>query len=97
MARRWGLPSANSSAKQPVMDTAIRKNPNSKKGIARTLYNPRVSGTDTDNSFTNRLEVLKNISLLKVILQGLVQQTLLKETALYTMRHIMVTLRLVEP
>ena len=37
------------------MDTAIRKNPNSKRGITCTLYNPRVS--DTDNSFTNRLEV----------------------------------------
>ena len=59
MARRWGVPSANSSAKQPIMGTAIRKNPNSKKGITCTLYNPRVSGTDTDNNFTNRLEVLK--------------------------------------
>ena len=59
MARRWGLPSTNSSAKQPIIYTAIRKNPNSKKGITCTLYNPRVSGTDTDNSFKNRLEVLK--------------------------------------
>ena len=41
------------------MGTAIRKNPNSKKGITFTLYIPRVSGTDTDNSFTNRLKVLK--------------------------------------
>ena len=59
MVRGWGVPSGNSSAKQPIMDTAIRKNPNSKKGITCTLYNTRVSGTDTDNSFTNRLEVLK--------------------------------------
>ena len=43
MAQRWRLPSANSPAKQPVMDTAIRKNPNSKKGIKCALYNPRVS------------------------------------------------------
>ena len=28
-----------------------KKNPNSKKGITCTLYNPQVSGTDTDNSF----------------------------------------------
>ena len=25
MARRWGTPSANSSTKQPIMDTTIRK------------------------------------------------------------------------
>ena len=30
MARRWGLPSANSSAKQPIMDIDIRKNSDSK-------------------------------------------------------------------
>ena len=50
MARRWGLPSTNSSPKQPIMDTAIRKNPNSKKDIACTQFNPRVSGNDTDHS-----------------------------------------------
>ena len=42
MGRRLGVPSANSSAKQAIMDTAIRKNHNSKKGIRCTLYNPRV-------------------------------------------------------
>ena len=40
------------------MDTAITKNPNSKKGTTCTLDNPRVSETDADNSFTNRLEDL---------------------------------------
>ena len=30
MARRWGLPSANSTVNEPVMDTTKRKNPNSK-------------------------------------------------------------------
>ena len=40
MTRWWGVPSANSTAKQPIMDTTIRKNPNSKKGITCTLYNP---------------------------------------------------------
>ena len=72
MARRSGVPSANSFAKQPIMDTAIRKNPNSKKGITCTLYNPRVSGTDTDNSFTNRLEVLKQHFTSKSNLTGIV-------------------------
>ena len=33
MAQRWGVPSPNSTAKQPIMNTTIRKNPNSKKGI----------------------------------------------------------------
>ena len=37
IARRWGLLSANPFAKQPIMDTAIRKNSNSKKGITCTL------------------------------------------------------------
>ena len=32
MAQRWSVPSANLSAK-PIMNTAIRKNPGSKKGI----------------------------------------------------------------
>ena len=41
------------------METIVRKNHNSKKSITCTLYNPQVSGTDTDNNFTNRLEVLK--------------------------------------
>ena len=59
MARRWDVPSANSSAKQQTMDTTVRKNPNPKKSFTFTLHNPRVSGTDTDNSFTNRLEVWK--------------------------------------
>ena len=59
MARKWGVPSATSSAKQPIKDTTILKYRNSKKGITCTLYNPRVSGTDTENSFTNCLEVLK--------------------------------------
>ena len=72
MVRKWVLPSANSSAKQPVMDTTIRKNPNSKKGITCTLYNPRVSETDTDNSFTNRLEVLKQHFSSKSTLTGIV-------------------------
>ena len=67
-----GVPSVNSSAKQPIMDTAIRKNPNSKKGITCTLYNPRVSGTDTDNSLTNRLEVLKQHFTSKSNLTGIV-------------------------
>ena len=72
MARRWDLPSANSTAKQPVIDTALRKNPNLKKGITCTLYNPRVSGTDTDSSFTNCLKVLKqhfiyNSNLTKIV------------------------------
>ena len=71
MARRWGLLSANSSAKQPVMDIAIRKNPNSKKGITCTLHNPRVSGTNTDNSLTNRLEVLKQHFVSKSNLTGI--------------------------
>ena len=63
--------SANSSAKQPVIDTAIRKNPNSRKGITCTLYNPRVSGTDNDNSFTNRLEALKQYFISKSNLRGI--------------------------
>ena len=54
------------------MDTAIRKNPNSKRGITCTLYNPRVSETDTDNSFTNRLEVLKQHFTSKNNLTGIV-------------------------
>ena len=78
MARRWCVPSANSSAKQPIMDTAIRKNPNSKKGIAYTLYNPPVSGTDTDNSFTNRLEVLKQHFTSKSNLTGILAANLLQ-------------------
>ena len=69
--KKWGVPSANSSAKQPIMDTTIRKKPNSKKGITCTLYNPRVSGTDTDNSFTNRLEVLKQHFTSKSNLTGI--------------------------
>ena len=97
MARRWGVPSANSSAKQPIMDTAIRKNPNSNKGITCTLYNPRVSGTDTDNSFTNCLEVWKQYFTFKSNLTGIVAANFLKETALYTMRYSMTTLRLVQP
>ena len=71
MARRWCLPSGKSFAKQPIMDTSIRKNPNSKKGITCTMYNPRVSGTDTDNSFSNRLEVLKQNVTSKSILTGI--------------------------
>ena len=67
-----GVPSANSSAKQPIMDTAIRKNPNSKNGVTCTLYNPPVSGTDTDNSFTNRLEVLEQHFTSKSTLTGIV-------------------------
>ena len=51
MARRWDAPSANSSAKQLIRDAAIRKNSNSKKGITCTLYNPQLSGTDTDKKF----------------------------------------------
>ena len=54
------------------MDTAIRKNPNSKKGITCTLYNPRVSGTDTNNSITNSLEVLKQHFTSKSNLTGIV-------------------------
>ena len=54
------------------MDTAIRKNPNSKKDITCTLYNPRVSGTDTGNSFTNRLEDLKQHFTSKSNLTGIV-------------------------
>ena len=41
------------------MDPTKRKNPNSKKGTTCTPYNPRVSGTDTESSLTNILEVLK--------------------------------------
>ena len=54
------------------MDTAITKNPNSKKGITCTLHNPRVSETDADNSFTNRLEVLKQHLTYKRNLAGIV-------------------------
>ena len=50
MAQRWGVTSTNPTAKQPIMDITIRKNPDSKKGITCTLYNPRVSGIDTDIS-----------------------------------------------
>ena len=76
MAPRWGVPSANSSAEQRIMDTAIRKNPNSKKGVTCTLYNPLVSGSDTDNSFTNRLEVLKQHFTSKSNLTGIVAANL---------------------
>ena len=34
MDRRWAVPSANSSAKQPVMGAAVPKNLNSKKTLA---------------------------------------------------------------
>ena len=54
------------------MDTVIRKNPNSKKGTTYTLYNSGVSGIDTDNSFTNRLEVLKYHYTSKGNLTGIV-------------------------
>ena len=63
--------SANSSAKQPIMDTATRKNSNSRKGVTCTLYNPRVSGTDNDNSFTNRLKALKKHFISKSNLRGI--------------------------
>ena len=53
------------------MDTAISKNPNSKKDITYTLCNPRVPGTDTDNSFTNLLEVLKQHFTSKSNLPGI--------------------------
>ena len=53
------------------METAIRKKPNSKKGITFTLYNPRVPEADTDNSFTNRLEVLKQHFTSKSNLTGI--------------------------
>ena len=95
MARGWSLPSANSSA-QPITDTAIWKNPNLKKGITCTLYNQQVSGTDPDIGFKNRLEVLKQHLTSKSNLT-LLQQILLKETVLYTMRHITATSRLVQP
>ena len=71
MARRWDAPSANPSAKQLIRDATIRKNPNTKKGITCTLYNPQVSGTDTDNSFTNLLEVLKQHLTSKSNLTGI--------------------------
>ena len=54
------------------MDTAITKNPNSKKGTTCTLHNPRVSETDADNSFTNRLEDLKQHWTYKSNLAGIV-------------------------
>ena len=64
---------------EPIMDTAIRKNPNSKKGIICTLYNPQVSGIDPDNSFRNRLEVLKQPFPSKSNLTGIVlQETVLQ-------------------
>ena len=72
MARRLGAPSSYSSAKQPIMDTIIRKNHNSKKGITYTMYNPGGSGIDTDNSFTNCLEVLKEHYTSKSNLTGIV-------------------------
>ena len=59
MAGRWDVPLATSITKQAIMDSTIRKNPNSTKGTTCPLYNPRVSGTVADNSFTNHLLVLK--------------------------------------
>lgn len=50
--------------------TAVSKNRNSKEGITCTLYNLRVSGTDTDKSFTYRLEVLKQQFTCKSTLTG---------------------------
>ena len=41
------------------MDPTIRKNQNFKKGITCTLCNAQVPGINTDNSFTNHLDVLK--------------------------------------
>ena len=71
MAQRWGVPAANSSAKKPIMDTVIRKNPNSKKGITCTLYNSRVSETDIDHSFTIHVKVLKQHFTSKSKLTGI--------------------------
>ena len=59
-----------------MFPTAVRKNSNSKKFITCTLYNPRVSGTDTDNSFTNRLEILKQHFTSKSNLTGIVAANL---------------------
>ena len=54
------------------MDTAIRQNPNLKKGMTCTLYNPRMLGTDTDNSFIICLLVLKQHFTYKSNLIGIV-------------------------
>ena len=75
------------------MDTTIWKNLNSKKGTTCTIYNRRASGTDTDSSFTNRLEVLKQHFTFKSNLTGIVAANPPQKTALYTKRHIMATLR----
>ena len=66
-----GVKSTNSTAKQSIMDETVRKNPNLKKGIICTLHYPRISGTDTDNSFTDRLEVLKQHFTSKSNLTGI--------------------------
>ena len=88
MDRRWAVPSGNSSAKQPVMGAAVPKNLNSKKDITCTLYNPQMSGTDTGNSFTNCLEVLKQNLTSKSNLTGIIAANISKNTALYKMRHM---------
>ena len=54
------------------MDITIRKNLNSMKGITCTLYNSRMSGNDTDNSFTTRLDVLKQYFTSKNNFTGIV-------------------------
>ena len=52
------------------------------------MYNPRVSETDTDNSFTNRLAVLKQISTSKSNLKGVVAEKILKSNcSVYNETH----------
>ena len=41
------------------MNTTIRKNPYSKNGITCTLYDSRVSGSGTNDCFTNRIKVFE--------------------------------------
>ena len=72
MARSWGAPSANPTAKEWIMDITIRKNPNSMNSITFTLYNLRMSGNDTDNSFTTCPDVLKQHFTSKNNLTGIV-------------------------
>ena len=72
MARSWGAPSANPTAKEWIMDITIRKNPNSMNSITFTLYNLRMSGNDTDNSFTTCPDVLKQQFTSKNYLTGIV-------------------------
>ena len=84
-----GCTISKTSAKQPIMDIAIRKIPNSRKGITCTLYNTRLSGIDTDNSFTNRLEVLKQHFPSESNLTGIVAANLpQRNCSVYNETHV---------